>query len=109
MISRLVVVTIPSRRYCAKAYSTTSPRPIRPAIRPICSWSAPRVAETCCSEATSNSSGRAPKRSWSDSCVAVSWVKLPRMEASPPGEGSCTWGAEITRPSSTMPNMSVAP
>lgn len=67
------------------------------------------MAEICCSEATSNSSGSAPNRSWSESWVACSWEKLPEIDASPPGEGSCTSGAEMTIPSSTMPKAAVAP
>ena len=40
--------------------AATSPRPIRPAMRPMRSWSAPRVAEICCSIWISKLIGRAP-------------------------------------------------
>ena len=76
---------------------------------PISSWSAPSVAEICCSEATSNSRGRAPKRSWSESWLASSWEKLPEIWASPLVVAPCTSGAEITRPSRTIPKAPVAP
>ena len=50
-------------------------------MRPCCSDSAPRVAETCFWLMTSRRMGMAPEFSWSARVRAVSVVKLPEIWA----------------------------
>ena len=89
-----------------------STKPIRPAIRPFCSCSLPKVAEICCSDCTVKFSGKEPKDSWFASELAAAWVKPwvplalvpPEICALPPVIADSIPGAETVKPSSTMAN-----
>src|SRR5659263_730218 len=67
----------------------------------------PRVAEICSSLCTSKSRGREPKLSWLASVAADSLVNVPEIMASPLAIGLLTEGAETTRPSRTIANLSL--
>ena len=96
------IVTEASARYWKNEYPTTRMRPMRPASRPLTSWLLPSVGEIESRLCTMKLTGSAPNFSWLARAVAVSCVKLPVIDGW--SDGAWTYGAVMTRPSSTAPN-----
>ena len=97
-------MTKPSARYTMSEYRATSARPMRPAMRPICSCCEPRVAEMALSLTMPKLSGSAPYFSWSASVLALSWLKEPLICGLPSRITPFMDGAEMTAPSRTKAN-----
>ncbi len=57
------IVTVPSSRYWNSEYTNTSSRPMSPAMRPLCSWVVPSVAEIESMLSTVKPTGSAPNLS----------------------------------------------